>query len=48
MSQWAAFLFQMAFVGKVVNIMSGGVSERAKVVPLAIIYSYHGSSTLST
>ena len=36
MSQWAAFLFQMAFVGKVVNIMSGGVSERAKVVPLAI------------
>lgn len=36
MSKWAAFLFQMAFVGKVVNIMSGGVSERAKVVPLAI------------
>ena len=36
MSGWAAFLFQMAFVGKVVNIMSGGVSERAKVLPLAI------------
>jgi len=36
MSQWAAFLFQMAFVGKVVNIMSGGVSERAKILPLAI------------
>ena len=36
MSQWAAFLFQMAFVGKVINIMSGGVSERAKVVPLAL------------
>ena len=36
MSQWAAFLFQMAFVGKVINIMSGGVSERAKVLPLAI------------
>ncbi len=36
MSQWAAFLFQMAFVGKVVNIMSGGVSERAKVLPLAL------------
>ncbi len=36
MSKWAAFLFQMAFVGKVVNIMSGGVSERAKVIPLAI------------
>ena len=26
----------MAFVGKVVNIMSGGVSERAKVIPLTI------------
>ena len=36
MSKWAAFLFQMAFVGKVINIMSGGVSERAKVVPLAL------------
>ncbi|APW67017.1 ammonium transporter [Poseidonibacter parvus] len=36
MSKWAAFMFQMAFVGKVVNIMSGGVSERAKVVPLAV------------
>ena len=36
MSKWAAFMFQMAFVGKVVNIMSGGVSERAKIVPLAI------------
>tara|TARA_B100001063_G_scaffold114968_1_gene107386 strand:+ start:344 stop:1531 length:1188 start_codon:yes stop_codon:yes gene_type:complete len=35
MSKWAAFMFQMAFVGKVVNIMSGGVSERAKVLPLA-------------
>ena len=36
MSKWAAFMFQMAFVGKVVNIMSGGVSERARIVPLAI------------
>ena len=36
MSQWAAFLFQMAFVGKVTNIMSGGVSERGRIVPLAI------------
>ncbi len=36
MSKWSAFLFQMAFVGKVVNIMSGGVSERAKVIPLAL------------
>ncbi len=34
MSKWAALLFQMAFVGKVVNIMSGGVSERAKIIPL--------------
>jgi len=36
MSGWAAFLFQMAFVGKVINIMSGGVSERAKILPLAL------------
>ncbi|GAB6045448.1 ammonium transporter [Caminibacter profundus] len=36
MSMYAAFLFQMAFVGKTVNIMSGGVSERTKIVPLAI------------
>ncbi len=36
MSKWALFLFQMAFVGKVVNIMSGGVSERAKIIPLTI------------
>lgn len=34
MSKYAAFLFQMAFVGKVINIMSGGVSERARVIPL--------------
>jgi Amt family ammonium transporter len=36
MSKWAAFLFQMAFVGKVINIMSGGVGERARILPLAI------------
>ncbi len=36
MSKWAAFLFQMAFVGKVINIMSGGVSERVKIIPLMI------------
>jgi len=36
MSMYAAFLFQMAFVGKTVNIMSGGVSERTRIVPLAI------------
>ncbi len=35
-SKWAAFLFQMAFVGKTVNIMSGGVSERTKIIPLTI------------
>ncbi|MEA3497429.1 MAG: ammonium transporter [Campylobacterota bacterium] len=33
MSQWAAFLFQMAFVGKIINIVSGGVSERARIIP---------------
>ena len=36
MSGWAAFLFQMAFVGKVVNIMSGGISERTRISPLFI------------
>jgi len=36
MSIFAAFLFQMAFVGKTVNIMSGGVSERVKIIPLMI------------
>lgn len=35
-SIWAAVLFQMAFVGKTVNIMSGGVSERTKILPLTI------------
>jgi len=35
MSIYAAFLFQMAFVGKTVNIMSGGVSERVRILPLA-------------
>ncbi len=35
MSMYAAFLFQMAFVGKTVNIMSGGVSERVRMIPLA-------------
>ncbi|MEA3373134.1 MAG: ammonium transporter [Campylobacterota bacterium] len=36
MSIWAAFMFQMAFVGKTINIMSGGVSERVRMVPLAV------------
>ncbi|NOQ30883.1 MAG: ammonium transporter [Helicobacteraceae bacterium] len=36
MSKWAFFMFQMAFVGKTVNIMSGGVSERSRIIPLAM------------
>lgn len=36
MSIWAAFLFQMAFVGKTINIVSGGVSERVRIIPLAL------------
>jgi Amt family ammonium transporter len=36
MSKWAAFLFQMAFVGKIINIVSGGVSERARIIPFVI------------
>lgn len=36
MSIFAAFLFQMAFVGKTVNIMSGGVSERVRLIPLSL------------
>jgi Amt family ammonium transporter len=36
MSKWAFFLFQMAFVGKVINIMSGGVSERSRILPLGV------------
>lgn len=35
-SIWAVFMFQMAFVGKTVNIMSGGVSERVRIIPLAV------------
>lgn len=36
MSQWAFVMFQMAFVGKAINIMSGGVGERAKLLPLTL------------
>ena len=36
MSKWAFFLFQMAFVGKTINIMSGGVGERTKIIPLTL------------
>ncbi|MCF6339411.1 MAG: ammonium transporter [Sulfurimonas sp.] len=42
-SIWAAFMFQMAFVGKTVNIMSGGVSERVRIIPLAIFTAIMGS-----
>ncbi|HIP14409.1 MAG TPA: ammonium transporter [Sulfurimonas autotrophica] len=43
MSIWAAFLFQMAFVGKTINIMSGGVSERVKILPLMIFTAVMGA-----
>ncbi len=42
MSIWAAFMFQMAFVGKTINIMSGGVSERVRIFPLAIFAAIMG------
>ncbi len=42
MSKWAAFMFQMAFVGKTINIMSGGVSERVRIIPLAIFAIFMG------
>ena len=35
-SPYAYFFFQMAFVGKTVSIMSGGVSERIRIVPFMI------------
>jgi Amt family ammonium transporter len=35
-SKYAFFMFQMAFVGKTVNIMSGGVSERSRILPLGV------------
>ncbi len=43
MSLFAAFLFQMAFVGKTVNIMSGGVSERVRIIPVAIFAVFMGA-----
>ncbi len=36
MSKWDFFMFQMAFVGKTINIMSGGVSERSRILPLML------------
>jgi len=35
-SAYAFFFFQMAFVSKTVSIMSGGVSERIKIIPFMI------------
>ncbi|MDD3342043.1 MAG: ammonium transporter [Sulfurospirillaceae bacterium] len=35
-SLYAYFFFQMAFVGKTVSIMSGGVSERIRIIPFMI------------
>ena len=43
MSKWAFFMFQMAFVGKTVNIMSGGVSERSRIMPLVLFTIVMGS-----
>lgn len=40
---YATVLFQMAFVGKAMNVMSGGISERARVVPIAIFTLIMGS-----
>jgi Amt family ammonium transporter len=34
MSKYALLFFQMAFVGKTVNIISGGISERSRAVPI--------------
>ena len=35
-SKYAVLLFQIAFVGKVINIMSGGSSERTRIIPISI------------
>lgn len=51
-SKYALFLFQMAFVGKVVNIINGGVSGRTRILPLlmfavvlsAVIYPLVGNA----
>lgn len=52
-SPYAFFFFQMAFVSKTVSIMSGGVSERIKLLPFMVfaiimsglIYPVVGSSS---
>lgn len=35
-SKYALFIFQMAFVSKTVSIISGGVSERIKILPFMV------------
>ncbi|MBN2767531.1 MAG: ammonium transporter [Campylobacterales bacterium] len=42
-SPWAFMMFQMAFVGKAINIMSGGVGERAKLFPLTLFTIFMGA-----
>ncbi|MEA3492455.1 MAG: ammonium transporter [Campylobacterota bacterium] len=42
-SKWAFFMFQMAFVGKTINIMSGGVSERSRILPLGLFTAIMGA-----
>jgi Amt family ammonium transporter len=37
MSYYAFVMFQMAFVGKAINITSGGVGERSRLLPLTIL-----------
>ncbi len=36
-SKYALFFFQMAFVSKTVSIISGGVSERSKILPFLLL-----------
>ncbi len=43
MSKWAVYLFQMAFVGKAINIISGGISERVKIIPITIFTAIMGA-----
>jgi len=46
-SIWAAFMFQMAFVGKTVNIMCVGVSERVSYLSFCSFYCCCGCFYLS-
>lgn len=44
-SKYALFFFQMAFVGKITNIVNGGVSGRTRILPL-MIFAIILSSTI--